>query len=64
MSAEFEQGASLQTVKGRLKGNFNFWQNTLEANDFVLETINDGVKLPFIKTLLRELSFFSSRGVW
>ena len=28
MSAEIEQGASLQTVKGRLKENFNFWQNT------------------------------------
>ena len=53
MSAEFEQGASLQTVKGRLKENFNFWQNTLEANDFVLETINEGVKLPFIKTPLK-----------
>ena len=26
MSAEFEQCASLQTVKGRLKENFNFWQ--------------------------------------
>ena len=53
MSAEFEQGASLQTEKGRLKDNFNFWQNTLEANDFVLETIKEGVKLPFIKTPLK-----------
>ena len=29
MSAEFEQGASLQPVKGRLEEHFNFWQNTL-----------------------------------
>ena len=53
MSAEFEQCASLQTVKSRPKENFNFWQNTLEANDFVLETINEGVKLLFIKTPLK-----------
>ena len=43
----------MQTVKGRLKENFNFWQNTLEVNDFVLETTKDGVKLPFIKTPLK-----------
>ena len=53
MSAEFEQGDSFQTVRSRLKENVNFWQNTLEANDFLLETINEGVKLLFIKTPLK-----------
>ena len=35
-----------QSLKRRLKHSIEFWKNTLKTNDFVIETINDGYKLP------------------
>ena len=56
-NVEFEQGRNKQYVKGRLKRSIEFWKNTLKVNDFVIETIKDGYKLPLketpIKTELR-----------
>ena len=34
-------------VKGRLKSSLNFWVETLDASDFVLDMIRHGYKLPF-----------------
>ena len=34
-------------VKGRLKSLLNFWVETLEASDFVLDMIRRGYRLPF-----------------
>ena len=37
-------------MKGKLKHSIEFWKNTLKPNDFVIETINDGNKLPLKET--------------
>ena len=37
------------SVQGRLKSCVCFWENTLEASDFVLGIIKDGYRLPFIR---------------
>ena len=37
------------SVLGRLKSCVSFWENTLEASDFVLGIIKDGYRLPFIR---------------
>ena len=37
------------SVQGHLKSCVSFWENTLEASDFVLGIIKDGYKLPFIR---------------
>ena len=34
-------------VKGRLKSSPNFWVETLDASDFVLDMIRRGYRLPF-----------------
>ena len=49
-NVEFEEGRNKQSVKGRLKHSIEFWKNTLKPNDFVIETINDGYKLPLKET--------------
>ena len=41
----FQPAAS---ASGRLKASFIFWKNTLKANDFILETIQYGYRIPFI----------------
>ena len=52
-NAEFEEGRNKQSLKGRLKRSNEFWKNTLKANDFVIETINDGYKLPLKETPIK-----------
>jgi hypothetical protein len=34
---------------GHLKSRVSFWENTLDASDFVLGIIEDGYRLPFIR---------------
>ena len=34
-------------MKGRLQSSFNFWVETLDAPDFVLDMIRRGYRLPF-----------------
>ena len=34
------------SVKGRLKQHLNFWKK-IEANDYILDVVNNGYKLPF-----------------
>ena len=38
---------SVKGVKGRLKSSLNFWVETLDAADFVLDMIRRGYRLPF-----------------
>ena len=47
---EFEKGNNYPSVKGRLKKNLIFWQETLSANFAILEIIDNGYKIPFYKT--------------
>ena len=47
--AEFTEGSAKVFVKGRLKRNVNFWKD-IGANDFILDTIENGYKLPLIQT--------------
>ena len=42
-----------QSLKRRLKHSIEFWKNTLKTNDFVIETINDGYKLPLKETPIK-----------
>lgn len=37
------------SVQSRLKSCVSFWENRLEASDFVLGIIKDGYRLPFIR---------------
>ncbi len=43
---EYEQGQKSIIVRGRLKENIQFWQD-IDANDFVLDVIQNGYKIPF-----------------
>ena len=46
---EFENSPNrIQSVKGRLRAQFNFWSLTLGANDFILRVIDKGYTIPFI----------------
>ena len=47
---EFEKGNNYPSVKGKLKENWIFWQETLSANSAILEIIDNGYKIPFFKT--------------
>ena len=47
---EFEKGNNYPSVKGRLKKNLIFWQETLSAISAILEIIDNGYKIPFYKT--------------
>ena len=47
---EFEKGNNYPSVKGRLKKNLIFWQETLSANSAILEINDNGYKIPFFKT--------------
>lgn len=42
-------GEAPVSVQGRLKNCVSFWENTLEASDFVLGIIKNGYRLPFIR---------------
>ncbi len=46
---EFEQGSALPVLKGRLKKKLDFWY-TIGTNNFVINTINFGYRIPFIST--------------
>ena len=46
-SDEFSVKGGSNGVKGRLKSSFNFWVETLDASDFVLDMIRRGYRLPF-----------------
>ena len=37
-------------MKGKLKQKQSFWKNTIEANDTVLNIIQEGYRLPFLET--------------
>ena len=43
---EYESGSKQIIVKGRLSKNIDFWKS-IGANDFIIETIRDGYKIPF-----------------
>ena len=52
---EFErdvQGSSSSFVQGKLCANFSFWQDTIQASDFVLDFIRNGYKILFRETPL------------
>ena len=36
------------SLKGNLKGNIVYWQNTLMANESVLQITKNGYKIPFL----------------
>ena len=44
---EYEQGQNEIIVKGRLKNNIHYWKTVLKANSFVIDTIENGYKIPF-----------------
>ena len=46
---DFEKGNNYPSVKGRLKKNVIFWQETLSANSAILEITDNGYKIPFYK---------------
>ena len=50
---EFEKGNNYSFVRGRLKRNLIFWQETLSASSVILEIIDNGYKIPFFKTTKR-----------
>ncbi|CAC5392271.1 unnamed protein product [Mytilus coruscus] len=45
---ETETGKTLLNVKGNLRKNVEFWKNVLCANDFIINTINLGYRIPFV----------------
>jgi len=50
---EFEwevEGSSSSFVQGKVCANFSFWQDTIQALDFVLEIIRNGYKILFRET--------------
>ena len=47
--AEFTEGSEKVFVKGRLERRLNFWKD-IGANDFILDIIENGYKLPLIQT--------------
>ena len=47
---EFERGNNYPSVKGRVKKNLIFWQETLSANPTILDITDNGYKIPFFKT--------------
>lgn len=46
-SDEFSVKGGSNGVKSRLKSSLNFWVETLDASDFVLDMIRRGYRLPF-----------------
>ena len=44
---EFSVKGGSNGVKGRLKSSLNFWVETLDASDFVLDMIRRGYRVPF-----------------
>ncbi|XP_021371383.1 uncharacterized protein LOC110461960 isoform X1 [Mizuhopecten yessoensis] len=44
-------------VKGRLKRCVDFWRNTIEANDYILNVLSEGYLIPFISTPPNKFNF-------
>ena len=47
---DFTNKEKYLSVKGKLKQNQSFWKNTINANDTVLNIIQEGYRLPFLET--------------
>ena len=45
---EYEAGISSINVKNRLRNSLPFWKK-INASDFILDVINSGYKIPFVK---------------
>ena len=46
---EFEECETNRDFRvGTLRENIQFWSDVLQANEFILETIREGYKIPFI----------------
>ena len=56
---EFEQGSALPVLKGRLKKNLDYWYS-IGTNNFVIDTINFGFRIPFISTPCK--AFFHNKS--
>ena len=48
---EFEKGNNYPSVKGRIKKNLIFWQETLSTNSTVLDIIDNVTRFPSLKHL-------------
>lgn len=51
--AQISNSDSLSTtagVKGRLKQNVGFWENTLKAPDKIIDILKNGFRIPFLQT--------------
>lgn len=44
---EIKSGDQVINVKGNLKHNVSFWKSVLQANDFIVNTIEFGYRIPF-----------------
>ena len=47
---EFTSQEKYLSVKGKLKQNQSFWENTIKPNEQVLNIIQEGCRLPFLET--------------
>ena len=47
---EIEVNSQYISVKGKLKQHYDYWQNTIKANEAILNIIQEGYKLPFVET--------------
>lgn len=52
---EYEQNESPPTLRGRLRAHIKFWEN-INTNNFILDTIRCGYRIPFKDTPLRSVS--------
>ena len=50
ISPEYQEGVPIVKVKGSLKRNVAFWEQ-IGSSRFILDTIVNGYKIPFIYTL-------------
>ena len=48
-SEKYELTRGVVSAKGKLKDNLSFWENTIEANSFILSVIKEGYRIPFIE---------------
>ena len=51
---EYEQNSASPLLKGRLRTKLDYW-HTIGANNFVIDTIKFGYRIPFISTPCRDL---------
>ena len=63
---EFEryiEESSSSFVQGKLRANFSFWQDTVQASDFVLDIIRNGYKILLILDLSHLNKFVVKKSV-